>query len=80
MRTSCQKFRERRWDAPERGRIGDMGDLPRQDRARRRAVAAGPDRKAALNGFQDISRPPVMRNKMDQRTIEPKYSARFSAR
>ncbi len=63
-----------------RGSISDMGDLPRQDRACRRAVAAGPDRKAALDSLQHISRPPVMRDKMDQGTIEPKYSARFSAR
>ena len=77
MHTRLEDGRQRVFGV--RGCIWDMSDLPRQDRACRRAVEAGPDRKAALDGFQDIRRPSVMSDKMDQGTIEPKYSARFSA-
>ncbi len=63
-----------------RGCIGDMRDLPRQDRACRRALPAGRDREVTLDGLQHIRWPPVMCNKMDQRTIEPEYAARLSAR
>ena len=63
-----------------RGSIGNVRDFPSQNGARRRALPAGRDRKVTLDGLEDIGRPPVMRDKMDQRSIEPENAACLSAR
>ena len=62
------------------GHIGDMRHLPRQDRARRQAAAAGRERKYAVDRVELGGGQAVMGDKVDQRAVEPEDAAVGRAR